>query len=322
MDFYKKREFGTLISDTFNFFKIYGKNYFRNYFMINGIPVVLFVMLFIFGYREFFMQLFAGNLGGETYYFEQYFENNLPMLVFLVFVLVILAILTTLVSYTFPVFYLKRISNSGNRTVQSDEILTDLKSSFGRLLLLMLGMAFVITPLLFVLYSVSIVLIFIIIGFFLLLVVVPVSLNIINFILYDYFNTKNSFFTSLSYAIRAQFSYSRQNEKSPFWKYWGTSIVILIINYIVTSIFSMVPMIILQTSLLTSPSAAGGFEDNPFVGTMGVIFFSLYAISMVVSFVLMNVFLVASGLMYYDNRTDLHQQHDMLEIDSIGTHEV
>ena len=35
-EFYKRRDFGGLISDSFAFFKIYGKNYFKNYFLING----------------------------------------------------------------------------------------------------------------------------------------------------------------------------------------------------------------------------------------------------------------------------------------------
>ena len=33
MEFYKKRDFGTFISDSFNFFKVYGKNYLKNYIL-------------------------------------------------------------------------------------------------------------------------------------------------------------------------------------------------------------------------------------------------------------------------------------------------
>lgn len=36
MQFYKKRDFGALISDTFTFFKENGKNYFKNYILLNG----------------------------------------------------------------------------------------------------------------------------------------------------------------------------------------------------------------------------------------------------------------------------------------------
>lgn len=321
MQFYKKRDFGTLVGDTFQFFKEYGKNYFKNYFLINGLLLIILVALFIFGYREFFMQLLGGNTGGDSYFMEQYFENNIGMLVFLVIVFFVLAAAVGVVSYSFPVFYLKRVSENGNAPVKSDEILSDIKNNFGRIFILLAGLIFIVTPAFMVVLSISYVLVLIVIGLFLLLLLIPSSVNAVNFLMYDYLQTKKGFFESLSFAIRAQFSYRTLNEKSPFWKYWGATTVIYFIIYVVTSIFTMIPMFIFYGALFTVPSRSGGFEQNPFEGTMGILFFLIYGVSMLVSFILMNVLLVASGLMYYDNRTDLHQQVDLLEIDSIGTNE-
>jgi len=321
MQFYKKREFGTLVGDTFQFFKEYGKNYFKNFFLINGFLLIILVALFVFGYREFFMQLLGGNTGGNSYFMEQYFENNVGMLVFLVIAFFILAAAVAIVSYSFPIFYLKRVSENGNVPVKSDEILSDIKSNLGRIFTLLAGLIFIVTPAFLVIFSISYVLVLIVIGIFLLFLVIPASVNAINFLMYDYLQTKKGFFESLSFAIRAQFSYKTLNQKSPFWKYWGTTAVIYFIIYIVTSIFTFVPMLIYFGGLYTVPSRNGGFEQNPFDGTMGILFFLIYGVSMLVSFVMMNLLLVASGLMYYDNRTDLHQQMDLLEIDSIGNNE-
>jgi hypothetical protein len=69
MQLYQERKFGNLISDTFTFFKEYGKNYFKNYFALNGILLLLFVIIFIFGY-QFFLQLMNANVNGDTYFFR------------------------------------------------------------------------------------------------------------------------------------------------------------------------------------------------------------------------------------------------------------
>ena len=73
MQFYKKRDFGALISDTFNFVKLYGKNYFKNYFVINGLLLILMMVLVFFGFKNFFSLIFEGIGGGNYIYFPVYF---------------------------------------------------------------------------------------------------------------------------------------------------------------------------------------------------------------------------------------------------------
>ena len=51
---YKKRDFNELVSDTFDFFKIHGKNYFKNYFIINGGFLLILVVLLYFVYENIF----------------------------------------------------------------------------------------------------------------------------------------------------------------------------------------------------------------------------------------------------------------------------
>lgn len=321
MQLYKKRTYGEVVSDALSFFKSNGKNYFKNYFLINGLLLILMVVLFVLGYREFFTQLMDGNVDGQNYYFQEYFENNLPVLIIVVLSMMALFLIVSVISYSFPVLYLKRYSETGNKNIKADEILGDMKSNLVRFIPLILGMVFIVTPLFFTLFAINILLVFIIIGIFLFFITVPFSMNVVNFTLYDYFNRKGGFFKALSFAISAQFSYPNKREKSPFWKYWGATAIILFINQVVSSVFTGIPMLIFQFALITSPSKTGGFEENPFTGTMGLLFFLIYGISLLVSFVLMNLQMVASGLLYYDNRIDLHQKIELQEIDSIGTHE-
>lgn len=319
MQFYKKRDFGSFISDSFTFFKLYGKNYFKNYILLNGLLMILMVTVVVLGYRELFSQLFGSNLSGNSYYFQQYFENNQGMLIVVGIITFLLFLILMIVNYLFPVFYLKRLAQ-GEQKIKTDDILGDFKNNAGKIVKLCLGMMFIVMPLSLIVMGVSYALILIVIGLFLIMLVFPTLFNVITFLMYDYFNSNRGFFESLSYSIRSQFSYPNGREKSPYWKYWGATIIISIILYVVTSIFTLIPMLFFYGSLLTS-APDGNFEKNPFTGTAGIFFFVIYGISMLVSFFLSNMLYVNSGLMYYDSRTDLHQKVELAEIDTIGSNE-
>lgn len=319
MQFYKKREFGAFISDSFQFFKLYGKNYFKNYILINGLLLILTLAVVIFGFKEIFGQLVGSNVNGESYYFERYFSENAGMLIVAGILVFLLFVILAIVNYLYPVFYMKRIAE-GAQKVKTDEILGDFKKNAGRIFKMCIGMLFILLPISMIVLGFSYLLLLIIIGFFLILLVYPTTFNVSAFLMYDYFNTKRGFIGSLSYSLRSQFSYANGNEKSPYWKYWGASIIMFIIMYMVTSVFTFVPMIFMYGSILTS-APDGNFEENPFTGAMGILFFVLYGISIMASLILSNLMYINAGLMYYDSRTDLHQKVELEEIETIGSNE-
>lgn len=317
MQFYKKREFGAFISDSFNFFKLYGKNYFKNYLMINGLLIILMIAVVIFGFREIFGQLAGSNVSGESYYFESYFADNAGMLIVAGMFVMLLFMVLMIMNYLYPVFYLKRLAQ-GLEKVKTEDILGDFKRNAGKILILCLGLIFIVTPLAFIMIGISYVLMLIIIGFFLIILLYPTLFNVTTFLMFDYFNTDRGFFESLSYSIRAQFSYPNGREKSPYWKYWGATIIIFIIMYIITSIFTIVPMFFFYGSLLTS-APDGNFEQNPFAGGVaGILLFVFYGFYILFSLFLSNILYINAGLMYYDSRTDLHQKVELAEIETIG----
>lgn len=320
MQFYKKRDFGAFISDTFLFFKENGRNYFKNYLLINGLLLILLVFIFVFGYRELFSQMLGSNTGGENYYFEAYFQQNSTMLILISTIVFILFLAVTMVSYSYPILYMKRLSETGNKNIKADEILSDLKNNTGRFVKFFFGLVFIIAPLAMIIFGISFMLIVLLIGFFLLILLGPAMMNVINFLMFDYFHTKKGFFESLSYAVRAQFSYKHGREKSPFWKYWGSTAVIYLMIQMISGVFTFIPLLLVMGGMYTVPQ--NGVEDNPFHGTMGVLFFIIYGISILVSFIMINVVFINAGLQYYDSRTDLHRNVDLSEIDTIGTYEI
>lgn len=319
IQFYKKRDFGTFISDSFNFFKLYGKNYFKNYILINGLLLILMVTVVIFGYKEIFSQIFGSNMGGDSYYFERYFSENAGMLIGVGVLTLLLSIILGIINYLYPVFYLKRIAE-GATNIKTDEIVSDFKKNAGKIAKLCLGIMFIVAPLSFFVLGFSYLLILVFIGIFLIMIVYPTLFNVVTFLMYDYFNSGRSFMESLSYSIRSQFSYPNGSEKSPYWKYWGAGFVMFIIMSMISSVFTYIPMIFFYSSVLTT-TPDGNFEQNPFTGAFGVVFFVFYGISMLLSFFLSNLLYVNAGFMYYDSRTDLHQKIELEEIDTIGINE-
>lgn len=319
MQFYKKRDFGTFISDSFTFFKLYGKNYFKNFILLNGLLLILMVIVIVLGFREFFGVLFGSNLSGQSYFLEQYFSDNLGMFVMLGIFLFILSTALMTINLLFPVFYMKRIAE-GKTNIKADDILSDFKNHIRKVLILYFGLTFLVMPGATVLFGITYILVFLIIGLALMLFLLPNLFNTVTFLCYDYFNGNRSFFDSLSYAIRSQFSYPNGRESSPYWKYWGSTLIMGLLFYIVSSIFTAVPMIMYIAKLSTT-APDGNFEQNPLGGSFGILFFFIYGVSSLVSTFLMNVLYVNSGLMYYDSRTDLHQKMELAEIETIGSNE-
>ncbi|GAA4157725.1 hypothetical protein GCM10022217_18070 [Chryseobacterium ginsenosidimutans] len=319
MQFYKKRDFGTFISDSFAFFKLYGKNYFKNFILLNGLLLILMVVVIVLGFREFFGMILGSNINGQSYYFEQFFTDNLELLIISGILLFIISTALMTINFLFPVFYMKRIAE-GNKEVKTDDILSDFKTNLKKVFTIYFGLTFLVMPVATILFGFSYLLIFFIVGIVLVLFVAPTLFNVITFLCYDYFNGNRGFFESLSYAIRSQFSYPNGRESSPYWKYWGATIIMGILLYLVIGFFTGIPMILYIMKLSTTTPDAN-FEQNPMTGSFGILVFFLYGVSTLVSSLLMNVLYVNSGLMYYDSRTDFHQKMELEEIETIGINE-
>ena len=320
MQFYKKRDFGALISDTFNFVKLYGKNYFKNYFVINGLLLILMVVLVFFGFKNIFSLIFEGIGGGNSASIGRYFLENIVQIIFTFLFIFLVFILISVVNYSYPVLYLKRLIETGNKNIAVDEIMSDVKKNIGKISKLFLGFVFIVFPLYLAVYGLSYTMTYRIQGLYFLLVIflTPVVTNVVNFLIYDYFNREKGFFSSLSYAIRSQFSYQEYNQKSPFWKYWGTTVILYILQQVVayTFAFILVFIIILSLGLSLNMSSA-----ETFYITLGLTVMA-YPLIIIISLIMSNFISLCSGFMYYDSRTDLHREMDLTEIDSIGRDEV
>lgn len=301
----------------FRFSKITAKIILKNYFVLNSVLLLITTLVFIIGYREIFLQLMTSGSGGDSFFFESYFNENWALLSVTTILLFILFLALCLVMYTFPVFYMKRAAE-GQTQIKADEILSDIKKNIGKFIIYLLGLTFILLPLFIVAMVISSFLMIIIIGFFLMILLMPAFINIMSMTLYDYLNSNRGFFGALSYSMRTQLGNMFDTRKAKFWKYWGSTIIMYIIIYAISMVFTMIPYFILMFGLFTNPNLDNNIDSDSFSGSMGVLLFVIYGISILLSSILYNLLAVNAGLMYYDSRSDLHRNVELSEIDTIG----
>ena len=87
----------------------------------------LVVVVIVIGFGDFFKQAFGSNINGEAYLFQDYFQQNQGLLIGASVLSIILIILLSLISYSFPVLYMKRLAETGNSKVTMNEMIEDMK---------------------------------------------------------------------------------------------------------------------------------------------------------------------------------------------------
>lgn len=117
--FYKKRDFGMLISDTFVFFRKYAKNFFSNYLLING---ALFILI---GVIAAFMFIFYGV-----------YSNNWPLLLLIFVVLGVLSAFLVLFVICFPIAYTQLLEkNADGASIKAKELFVVIRKMLPRAIL-------------------------------------------------------------------------------------------------------------------------------------------------------------------------------------------
>lgn len=117
--FYKKRDFGMLISDTFVFFRKYAKDFFSNYLLING---ALFILI---GVIAAFMFIFYGV-----------YSSNWSLLLLIFAVLGVLSAFLVLFIICFPIAYTQLLEKNADRaSIKAKELFVVIRKMLPRAIL-------------------------------------------------------------------------------------------------------------------------------------------------------------------------------------------
>lgn len=310
---FKERNFNDYINDTFQFFKILGKHYFKNYFTINGgllLLATVFIYFFTKVYFEFISSSMSGGINATQNTFANYFNNNVGLMIAVVSIAVILILIMSIIQFAFPIVYLDLYDEHKGANFTTKDILNKLKSKIPKILKFAIGSIFVIFPILMIAIVILVLLCFIIIGIPLFLIMIPAIMSWIHLSFYYYMNSDQGFFNAIGDGF--------DTIKQQFWPIVGTTAIMYIIIQIVNTIFTMIPYIFGMASMFSTISDPNSGAGDKF-SAISVMMSIIMVISTIVSFIFNNLILINQGMIYYSHIENAEGNTSTNAIDLIGT---
>ena len=312
-ELYKKRDLSANFSDTIAFFKTFGKHYFKNYFIINGIFLMVLVVLIYFISKIYMEVLFSGisNAQNNPNYLMAYFNNNMALIVGGFVITFLLIVILSMLNISYPIIYLKLVEKNDN-AFSMQEISSGLKNNIGKMIVFLLGCMFVILPLAFIVFGVLAFLCLILIGIPLIIIVGSAFMSWITLSYYEYILKDVGYFTALSNGFGLV--------KQKFWVIVGTTFLMMLLVQIIQGFITMIPYVIsliwmfVSTQNLQEPAS----QTDTF-STMGILFAVIMVFSVLLSYVFNNFILVNQGLIYYGLQEENENNATKSQIDLIGS---
>lgn len=311
-ELYKKRQLGDNLAETFVFFKNYGKNFLKIFFIVNGAFLFLFGIVIYSLIKINFEAIKTSGLENDQLKNDilTYFGNNEVIVVLLMFVCIFLFMLLSLFNYSYPVLYLKMIAD-GEKNFELNNVLTTFRKSLFKLIKFTIGLIFIILPVLMIILIVMFFLCFIIIGIPLLMIALPACFTFLNLSFYSYLTEERRFFESLQHAYNLL--------REDFWSTIGTTFIIMMImqfvQAIITLSFYFVGIAIFFASMIGNPDLNDTNSIDPSPLLIGFITIIVLVI-MVLGNVFNNMILINQGLIYYS--LEAGDKFESKSIDLIG----
>lgn len=309
---FQKRDFSSLVSDTFTFLKLEGKNYFKHFFKLCGIPLFL-VLIFIYLLADMgISSAVSANYQRVTdpdLIFKTLFEEHLGLAMLALLGIFVVGIILGIVCYSFPALYLKNIAEAEPGQADQSTIGKQIMGKLGAIIVFGLGTTFLILPLILILAFVSTLLVFILIGIPILLLMIPTMYAVLTLAYYEYLTKNVGFFQAYGTAIR----FVRYN----FWSIIGNTFIF----YMVTTLITLIPSMLIQFVILGGSVLfdTENLENSMMVSaiTWGVVL--LYFVYILLATFAQNIMFINQGIIYYSEREKVENRFTKSKIDSIGS---
>ncbi len=307
---YSKRNFSSLVGDTFTLFKLEGKNYFKNYFIINGGLLLVLCIIIYFFMQIFLKSAFLASSQNNSNAFLDSILTNVSLFIIFGLAMILLIMFASLINYLYPVAYLKLVEEKKQRTLHN---LTSLiKSKIGKTIQFYFLSIFIIVPLLLVLLGISFALVFVIIGVPILFILLPAYTSWVSLSYYEYISTNSTYFNALKKGLKLL--------KSKFWPVIGSNYVMQTIVQVVLGIVVMVPYFIGIFSIFINPEQSTQNSENVF-SLLTILLTVIMIISILFSYTLQNIILINQGIIYYSIIEEQENISAKNNIDLIGQNE-
>lgn len=301
MELLKSRNFSAIFNDTFTLLKEDGKHFFKNYFILNGLPLLFFLILVYFLSTTFY-GLGTFQPGNSEEIFIDYISANAALFLFLGIVFFIVMVVFMIIQYSFVPIYLILYQQYNGSNFTAKEIFDQMfKQKLGRITVFILTSILVFILIAIPLVIVMLISIFTIVGIFFVLAFVAIWFNNA---LMEYLNSDKGVF--------ACFSYGYQLILVRFWDYVGAIGLFILMTSFISGGLSMITSILTMTM---SANAANSTEKSLFL-TIAMIF--SFVLSKMVSIFVQTVVQLAQGIVYFSAKEETENISTKSEIDKIG----
>lgn len=313
MKLYKTRGFSEFFQDTFSFLKLNGKHFFKQYFIINGIFLIILSVLGYF-FTKFYSELiFSGILqNNSTTVIDDYINENLGLFIIMIFVFLIVGLIAGIVSYAFPAVYLKLYNEKGGTTFETRDIINTYKANIGKLIVFIICSIIIAIPLLFVFAICGFILMITIIGILMIPLLLGAFMLFYGMTLMEYLENKK--------GIWDCFGYSWTLLKSKFWAAVGSVGLFYLISYVIQNIVTIIPYIFGMASVFTTLDQ-GSPSPEDVGGTMMVVMLVIFFISFIIGAILGNIVQLNQGIIFYSLKEQNENINTKSIIDQIGSGE-
>ena len=309
---FKKRKFSDYISDTFTFFKENGKHFLTHYFIINGALLLILLVLTYFLFKVYFEVIFSSIGTNVPNFLEDYFNNNIGLIIGIFFFFIIVLLFVSLISYSYPIIYLQLFAKNKGPHFATREMIQLLKAKLGKMILFFLVLIGLSLTVGLLIMALLVALFFVVIGIPLAFILLPALIVFIQMSFYDYLNEEIGIFEAFGRGLKKL--------KQNFWPITGSTIVMYVIIQTVSSIFIAIPYIFGMIQLFTDVQSSGSPEADS-LSFFGIMMVVVMCISILASFILNNIMVVNSGIIYYSLRDENENISVLSDIDLIGTDE-
>lgn len=301
---YKKRDFSAYIGDTMQYLKQFGKNFLKNYLVINGALMLVWSLVYYFMFRSS-MQNMLNMQKPSANPFSMY-TNDMGSFFSMGAIFFVVMIVFSIFTIAYPMAHMKLIKETDRDTFTPSEIFIEMKGYAARIFLFGLISMFTLLPLAMIIFALGVVLCFILVGIPLLLLSIPTIMAWYMQALYVYMEEEVGFFGAVGEGRRIVFS--------NYWSIIGSTVALLFAVSILGSTITMIPSMMSIATLISSGGAPSPVNLSP---TMTAI----YILGTIVSYVLYNILYVHQGIIYYSSQEATEHYDAYSEIDNIGKNE-
>ena len=314
MQLYKSRDFGSFFQDTFAFLKLNGKHLFKNFFIINGIFLLILMIMGYFFSKFYTEVVFGGIVSGNTNAMDEYMNENAGLFGLLVIVFIIVGLIASIISYSFIPIYLKLYAKNNGKSFNATDIIDQYKLNIGKIFIFLICGILIAIPIGLVAGIVSFILAITIIGIFLLPLVIGALSLLYQSTLMEYLENKK--------GIWASFGYAWSLMTSKFWPAIGCVGIFFAMSYITQYIVAIIPYIFGMIDLFTGIESSGVNPNPNDVGkTMTVIMVAVFLLTFLVSSILNVIVQINQGVVFYSLKEDNENINTKSDIDLIGAGE-